>query len=186
MNLSDAEEYANEIAAKRADKRTPAVVRRAFLDPVCRLTLRGYFALEEMNSPLVTMGEWPWNDAAAMRQLFCGSYAVLFPDRKTPAPDQLVEALNDMIAEVNRGFSTMMSMRTPTMPGQSPSLPRNNGIGWQALLIASALKAGIWEPLDLPLDQLFILAASNDFLDGMECRGEDYRDRSLSAQQEAA
>ena len=177
MNISEAEQYANEVAAKRADTRTPFVVRRAFLAPFCRLTLRGYFSLEELGSPLVTGKPWPFEDVGEMSRVFLGSYAVLFPDRKAPSANRIDEAMDEMWSQYNRAFSTWMKMKRPITPGALPPPSRNDGLGWQTHLIAAALRNQIWEPLDLPLDQLFVLSAAGDFHEGMECAGEDYRDR---------
>ena len=179
------EAASDALAARRADPRTAAVVRRAFLPPFCALTLRRYLALEEADSPLITH-VWPWDDAAAMAQAFCTAWAILFPLREIPGVKQLSESIEEMVTEMNRGRSTVMKMRAPRTPGASTSASLSDGIGWVPRLLGRAYEAGLSDPLDLPMDQLFVIVAGAEANDGKESIGEDYSDRSLSTQQEAA
>ncbi len=172
------EELSERIAARRADPRTAAVVRRAFLPPFGALTLRRYLALEEEGSPLLS-GEWPWESAAAMAHAFCTAYAVLWPDRQVPGPEVLEQGLLEMVGEVKRAFAAMMPMRFPRSPGESGS-SAPDGLGWVPHLVARALTSGIDGALDMPMDQLFILVAAMAANEGAECAGEDYRDREAA------
>ena len=121
-----------------------------------------------------------------MAQAFCTAWAILFPLRKLPAAKQIDEGIDRMMAEVSRGRSTIMKMRSPRTPGGNISSALSDGIGWIPRLLARAYDSGLPEPLEMPLDQLFILAAGAEANDGKESVGEDYSDRSLSTQQEAA
>lgn len=170
MNL---EAEADRIAALRADPRTPAVVRRALLRPG-GLTLRKLLALEDAGSPVLD-GRWPADDAAAMAQAFCTAWEILFPGRDIPPASDLGVAINEMADEVARGFSTVMPMRFPKVGGDSAP-PSSDGLGWVARFVARFA----YPPdltLDMPLDQLFILAAAQSANEGAECVGEDYRER---------
>ena len=174
MTPEELEQEADAIAARRADPRTAAVVRRAFLQPGA-MTLRKYLLLEEENSPILH-GTWPWEDAAAMAQAFCRGHEILFPEHEVPGPDQLQDGLMLFQQEAERVVACFMPMRSPRMEG-IPSRQTHDGIGWVPRLLASAIKNGIPAPLDLPLDQLHILTAAMAANEGMECAGEDYRDR---------
>jgi len=177
-DLQDLERESAALARERADTRTPAIVRRAFLQ-ACAVTPRRYMQLEEIGSPLLC-GEWPWEDPAAMSQAFCESYAVLFPDREIPPPSDLAKGLIEMISEVRRAFDGYMPMRSPSIPGVAQQAVTSDGIGWMARILAYAYKNGLPEPLDMPLDRLFVLTASAAACDGKECAGSDYRDRNVS------
>lgn len=173
----DLEALSDALAARRADLRTAAVVRRAFLSSGA-LTLRKYLALEEAQSPVLTK-QWPWEDAAAMAQAFCTAWEILLPQWKIPEPDKLGEGILHMSREVHRGFSTLMAMRMPVLPGSSVQPMRDDGIGWVPRLMAQALLANIPDPIDIPLDRLFVLTAASRFNEGAECVGTDYKDREL-------
>lgn len=181
--MSDLEELEAEseaLAKERADHRTPAIVRRAFLPPFCALTPRRLMELEQLDSPALS-GEWPWEDAAAMAQAFCTAHAIFFPGREVPPPSQMAAGLLAMTHEVKRGFQAMMPMKARHLPGMTQQAQLSDGIGWLPRLIAIAHKANLPEPLDMPLDQLFILTAAAAAHEGMECAGTDYRDRGISA-----
>lgn len=179
MTLEEIEREADQIAAKRADRRTPSVVRRAFLPPFCALTLRKYIALEECNSPLLN-NSWSWDDAAAMAQEFCNTFAIFYPDTDFPKPAKVPEAVTQMAEELFRAFNAFMPVRLPSeLRGNSVS-SSSDGIGWTARLIAHAITNNISQPLDRPLDQLFILTAAADVNSGKECAGEEYQDRETS------
>ena len=179
-DLEELEAASEALARERADHRTPAIVRRAFLPPFCALTPRRLMELEQIDSPVLS-GNWPWEDAAAMAQAFCTAHAILFPDREVPPPSQMSDGLLAMTHEVNRGFQAMMPMKARQMPGMTQQAQLSDGIGWLPRLLAAAMKNGIGNPLDLPLDQLFILSAAAAANEGMECAGTDYRDREISA-----
>jgi len=153
MTLEDLEKEADAIAARRADHRTPAVVRRAFLPPFGAMTLRKWLQLEQVNSPLLS-GEWPWEDPAALTEAFTVSYATIFPGRVIPAPQLLQEALLEMNTEVERALEAIMPMRAPRMEGVHQKAS-HDGIGWVARLLAAAVKNHIEDPLDMPLDVKF-------------------------------
>ncbi|MEI6035104.1 MAG: hypothetical protein WCS65_12605 [Verrucomicrobiae bacterium] len=176
MTLDELEASADAIAARRADPRTSELVRRAFLTPGA-LTLRKYLALEEEGSPLLS-GNWPWEDPEAMAHAFCTAYAILFPEREIPPANLVGAAIAEMVAEVTRGFSTVMPMKFPRPPGAAPAHEYPDGIGWIARLVARLIATGFRDPLDMPLDRLFILSAAMAANEGAECAGEDYRDRS--------
>ena len=176
MTTEELEAEADRAAALRADPRTPAVVRRAFLRPGA-ITLRKFLALEDAASPVLD-GRWPTDDAAAMAQAFCTAFAIVCPGRDIPPAADLAQAIGEMSAEVRRGFSTVMPMRWPRQPGADPAPAREDGLGWVARFIARFP----YPPdavLDMPLDQLFILAAAMSANDGADCAGEDYRERSV-------
>lgn len=179
-DLEALEAEAEAMARERADSRTPAIVRRAFLPPFGAITPRRLMELEEINSPLL-LGQWPWDDPAAMAQAFCKAYAILFPGREIPPPSQMDVALLDMLGEVKRAFEAFMPMRSPSLPGVSLRTQTSDGIGWLPRLLALAHKNNLPDPLDTPLDQLFILSAAVAANDGKECAGADYRDRKISA-----
>ena len=181
-DLEELEAASEALARERADHRTPAIVRRAFLPPFCALTPRRLMELEQIDSPVLS-GNWPWEDAAAMAQAFCTAHACLFPDREIPPASAMGEGLLAMIAEVQRGYQALMPMKARQMPGltqQTQQAQLSDGIGWIPRLLAGAMKNGIGNPLDLPLDQLFILSAAAAANEGMECAGTDYRDREIS------
>lgn len=162
---------ADRIAARRNDPRTPAVVRRAFVRPGA-ITLRKFLALEEASSPVITE-QWPWEDPEAMAHAFCTAYAIIFPDREPPAPDRVLEGIEEMRGAVAQAFSTVMPMRFPRSPGTA--VAAQDGIGWVPRMWARI--GGHPAQLDMPLEQVFLLAAAMDANDGAECAGEDYRDR---------
>ena len=166
---------ADRIATLRADPRTPAIVRRAFLRPSA-LTLRKFLALEDAASPILH-GAWPFEDSAAMGNAFCTTHAIIFPDRAIPGPDRLIETISELTAQVEQGFSTVMPMRFPRQPGERPAMEPQDGIGWVARLLA---RMGVIH-LDTPLDQLFIIAAASSANEGAESFGEDYKERLVSA-----
>ncbi len=177
MTLEELEKEADAIAARRADHRTPAVVRRAFLPPFCAITLRKWLQLEAVNSPLIA-GEWPWEDPQAMAEAFTVSYATIFPGRSIPAPEMLQEALIEMNSEIERAIEAIMPMKSPRVEGVHQHAS-HDGLGWVARLLAASVKNNIDGPLDLPLDQLHILTAGMAANEGMECAGADYRDREV-------
>jgi hypothetical protein len=177
MTPAELEAAADELAAQRNDPRTPAVVRRALLEPGC-LTLRDYLALEQAGSPLLA-GAWPTEDPAAMAQAFCTAHAIVFPGREIPPPQALAGAIEEMEAVVSRGLSTVMAMRFRKPPGTPLSPESPDGLGWVARLLGR-FAARCWKPddvLDLPMDQLFILSAAIFLHEGAECAGVDYRER---------
>jgi len=180
--LEALEAESEALARERADTRTPAIVRRAFLPPFCALTPRRLMELEQMDSPVLS-GNWPWEDAAAMAQAFCTAHACLFPGRDLPPASAMGEGLLAMIEERQRGFEAMMPMKARQMPGLTQHTQQaqlSDGIGWLPRLLAAAHKANLPTPLDMPLDQLFILSAAAAANEGMECAGTDYRDRQIS------
>jgi len=178
-DLEALEAESEALARERADTRTPAIVRRAFLPPFCALTPRRLMELEQVESPVLT-GAWPWEDPAGMAQAFCTSWAILFPDREIPSPDGMAEGLLLMMGEVKRGYAALMPMRSPELPGMTHQAQLSDGIGWLPRLLAQAMKNNLVEPLDMPLDALFILSAAAAANDGKECAGADYRDRDVS------
>ena len=173
VSLLEAE--ADRIAALRADPRTPSVVRRAFLRPGA-ITLRKFLALEDAASPVLD-GKWPFEDPAAMAEAFCTAFAIVFPGEPIPEASELSRAIDRMVADVRRGFSTVMPMRWPRNGADSASR-QDDGLGWVARFIArfSYLPE---TTLDIPMDQLFILAAAQSANEGADCAGEDYRERTL-------
>lgn len=175
MTTEELAAEADRIAALRADPRTPAVVRRAFLRPG-GLTLRKLLALEDVESPVLD-GRWPVDDAAAMSQAFCTAWEILFPGRDIPSAADLGVAINEMADEVARGFSTVMPMRFPKVGGDSAP-PSSDGLGWVARFVAR-FPFPPDTTLDMPMDQLFILAAAQSANEGADCAGEDYRERGV-------
>ncbi|TSA32141.1 MAG: hypothetical protein D4R65_10100 [Verrucomicrobiaceae bacterium] len=175
MTTEELAAEADRIAALRADPRTPAVVRRAFLRPG-GLTLRKFLALEEVGSPALD-GRWPSDDAAAMAQAFCTAWEILFPGRDVPPAAELARSIAEMADEVNRGFSTVMPMRFPRA-GTDGASPSQDGLGWVARFVAR-FTFPVDTTLDMPMDQLFILAAAQSANEGADCAGEDYRERTL-------
>jgi len=174
-DIRSLEAEADAIAARRADPRTPAVVRRAFLRP-CAMTLYKFLQLEEAASPALT-GQWPWADAEAMSQAFCTAFEIVFPERDIPVAADVVSVIAEIDAEVAQAFSTVMPMKFPTPPGSSPTLQPADGIGWVARIWARI--GGHPAQLDMPMDQIFILAAGMTANEGAECAGENYRDREV-------
>jgi len=173
---TELEAAAERIAALRNDPRTAAVVRRAVVRPGA-LTLRRYLALEDAGSPVLS-GVWPWEDSEAMSQAFCTSFAILFPERKIPLAEDLAAAIAEMADEVVRGFSTVMQMKFPK-PTQAAPPQAHDGLGWVARIWGRLVAAGVRDPLDMPLDQVFILSAAMSANEGAETVGEDYRERTL-------
>ncbi|MEI6491593.1 MAG: hypothetical protein WCO94_03510 [Verrucomicrobiota bacterium] len=180
-DIRSLEAEADAIAARRADPRTPAVVRRAFLRP-CAMTLFKFLQLEEAASPALT-GQWPWADPAAMAHAFCTAYEIVFPEREIPAAVNVGGAIAEIEAEIAQGFSTVMPMKFPTAPGSSPTPIPADGIGWVARIWARL--GGHPAQLDMPMDQIFILAAAMTANEGAECAGEDYRERKLEKPESA-
>ena len=173
---------ADRIAALRNDPRTPAIVRRALLEPG-GLTLRGYLRLEAAGSPLLS-GAWPpTEDVASMAQGFCTAWEIVFPGRELPPASSLVAGIAEMQAEVSRGFSTVMPMRFPRSPGASATTEAPDGLGWVARLLGcfTALGWRVDDVLDLPLDVLFVLVAALQGNEGAESAGEDYRERKVGS-----
>jgi hypothetical protein len=174
---------AERLAAERSDSRTPAVVRRALLEPD-GLTLRGYLALEEADSPLLGRRPWPVEDAGAMAEAFCTAWEAVCPGRSVPMPSEkgTPQALALMAAALTRAFSTLMPMRFPKSDAhQNASAPVSDGLGWVARVLGRLAGLG-WKPhevLDLPMDRMFLLLAGISAADGAECAGEDYRTRTL-------
>ena len=173
---TELERLSEEIAARRADQRTPAVVRRAFVRP-SPLTLRKFLALEDCSSPVLTE-QWPWENSEAMAQAFCTAHAIIFPERDLPAPENVLDGVNEMRSAVAQAFSTVMPMKFPRPPGVAPSVEPPDGIGWAARLWARI--GGHPAQLDMPLEQLFLLSSGLDANAGAICMGEDYRDREVS------
>jgi len=174
MTTAELEAEADRLAALRVDPRTPAVVRRAFLRPAA-ITLRKFLALEDAASPVLD-GKWPFEDSAAMAEAFCTAFAIVYPGEPIPEAKELSRAIDRMVQEVRRGFSTVMPMRWPRQHGADPAPAREDGLGWVARFIARFP----WQPdqvLDTPLDVLFILAAAQNANEGADCAGEDYRER---------
>ena len=165
---------AERIATLRADPRTPAIVRRAFLRPSA-ITLRKFLALEDAASPALN-GAWPFQDSAAMASAFCTAHAIIFPGREIPGPDLLAASISEIAAQVVQAFSTIMTMRFPRVTGAPVAHEPPDGIGWVARLLARMGAAHI----DTPLDQLFVLAAASSANEGAECTGEDYREREAA------
>ena len=93
----------------------------------------------------------------------------------------MAEGLLLMMGEVKRGYAALMPMRSPELPGMTHQAQLSDGIGWLPRLLAQAMKNNLPSPLDMPLDQLFILSAAAAANDGKECAGADYRDREISA-----
>jgi hypothetical protein len=178
MTTAELEAEADRVAALRADPRTPGIVRRAFVRPGA-LTLRRFLALEEAASPVLD-GQWPTGDAAAMADAFCTAWGIVFPGREIPPAADLGTAIAELAAEVTRAFSTVMPMRFPRTPGAPARSEPPDGLGWVARLWARLVSAGLTDPLDTPLDQLFILAAALSANEGADCAGEDYRERVSS------
>ena len=179
MTTEELEAEADRVAALRADPRTPAVVRRAFLRP-CAITLRKFLALEDAASPVLD-GRWPFEDSAAMADAFCTAFAIVYPGEPVPEAAELSRAIDRMVVAVRRGFSTVMPMRWPR--NGADSAPRQeDGLGWVARFIAR-LPYLPETTLDIPMDQLFILAASMSANDGADCAGEDYRERSVEGRE---
>jgi hypothetical protein len=179
IDLEALEAESEALAREREDTRTPAIVRRAFLPPFCALTPRRLMELEQVESPVLT-GAWPWEDPAGMAQAFCTSWAILFPEREVPPPSDMSSGLLALLGEVKRGFTAIMPMKARQMPGMTQQDQLSDGIGWMPRLLAIGHKANLPNPLDMPLDQLFILTAAAASLEGMECAGTDYRDREIS------
>ena len=178
MTPEELQAEADRIAALRNDPRTPAVVRRAFVRRG-GVSLRGYLALEEAGSPVLS-GAWPVEDAGQMAEAFCAGWGIVFPERAVPPASELAQAIGEMAAEVSRGFSTVMPMRFPRTPGATPVHEPHDGLGWVARLLGRFVALG-WNPddvLDLPLDQLFILNAALQANEGADSAGEDYRERN--------
>jgi hypothetical protein len=176
MTTAELEAEADRLAALRTDPRTPAVVRRAFLRPGA-ITLRKFLALEDAASPVLD-GRWPAEDPEAMAEAFCTAYAIVFPGEPVPPAAELSRAIERMVEEVRRGFSTVMPMRWPRQHGADPAPAREDGLGWVARFIAR-FPYPPDQVLDTPLDQLFILAAAQNANEGADCAGEDYRERSV-------
>jgi hypothetical protein len=177
MTPEELQAEADRIAALRNDPRTPAVVRRAFVRRG-GVSLRGYLALEEAGSPVLS-GAWPVEDAGQMAEAFCAGWGIVFPERAVPPASELAQAIGEMAAEVSRGFSTVMPMRFPRTPGATPVHEPHDGLGWVARLLGRFVALG-WKPddvLDLPLDQLFVLNAALQANEGADSAGEDYRER---------
>ena len=182
MTIDQLEAEAERIAARRADPRTPAVVRRAFAGTPGALTLRRFLLLEEHGSPLLD-GRWPHENPEAMGEAFFLAWTILFPGRDIPPAGELPAALEELRNEVARGFSTVMPMK---FPSHGPTTPRaEDGLGWVARLIARAvggLHLDLDAALDLPMDRLFVLTAALAHEEGADCAGEDYRDREAGLQ----
>ncbi len=179
---TDLEAEAERIAARRADTRTPGVVRRAFLAR-SGLTLRTYLALEDAASPVLTR-RWPSDDPRAMAEAFCTAWATVFPGRSIPDAEGLQEALELLHMAVERAFCTVMPMRFPRRPGDAVRAEQTDGLGWAARLVGRFVALG-WRPdevLDLPMDQLFILSAAVQAHEGADCAGEDYRERETGGE----
>ena len=171
--IHELEAEADAIAERRADQRTPAVVRRALVRPG-PITLRKFLLLEEAESPVLSE-QWPWQDAAAMAQAFCAAFEIIFPDRELTAPDRMLEGIEEMRAAAAQAVSTIMPMRFPRSPDAAPFVAPADGIGWAARMWARI--GGHPAQLDMPMEQVFLLSAAMDANDGAECAGEDYRDR---------
>ncbi|MFZ4774635.1 MAG: hypothetical protein ACOYM3_04685 [Terrimicrobiaceae bacterium] len=182
-STQELEAEADRIAARRADLRTPAVVRRAFLRP-CALTLRKFLALEDVESPALN-GRWPYGQAEQMAQAFCTSFAILFPGRDIPGPDLLDQAIAEMHDAIRQGFSTVMPMQFPRPPGSPATCAPADGLGWVARLVARTAHPAD-AVLDMPLDQLFIIVAAMSANEGAECTGEEYRDREIEGGKDSA
>lgn len=163
---------ADRIAARRNDPRTPAVVRRAIARP-CAITLRKFLTLEDTCSPVLT-GKWSEEDRMQEARI---AFAIIFPDRPPFKGNAIDMVIEEMDRQVDQAFSTIMKMKFPQPAGSAPAPSRADGIGWVGLLWARIVLAGIENPLDMPLDQIFILASAIDFNEGASCVGEDYRDR---------
>jgi len=175
LTPEELEAASERLAALRADPRTPAVVRRAFLPPACAVTPRTYMQLEQISSPLAG-GSWPMNDPEAMAVAVLGSWSILFGDRPLLPAEQVGEMIELMAAELVRAFSTTMPTKFPSS-GDSPELPKEDSIGWIPRLMAEAYEAGLPDPFEMPLDQLFVLLASSRVNAGAEATGRDYRER---------
>ena len=195
MTDEELEAAADDLAARRNDPRTPAIVRRAFLGErgsrvegrgdesegsarLPALTLRRYLALEEAASPVLD-GRWPSGDPHAMTEAFCTAWATVFPGRSIPDAEGLQDAMAELQAAVRRSFSTVMPMRFPKVRGAEERAEAPDGLGWVARTVGRFVALG-WRPddvLDLPMDQLFILAAALAAHEGADCAGQDYRER---------
>ena len=175
MTVEELTAEADRLAAARADARTPAIVRRAWLRPGA-LTLRRFLALEEAASPVLS-GLWPLEDAGAFAEAFSVAWGILFPERPLPAAADVAAGIGEMLEEVQRGFSTVMSMRFPRYGRERETESHAvDGLGWAVRLVASLP----WPPatvLDMPLDEVFMLVAGRAAVEGAECAGQDYRER---------
>jgi hypothetical protein len=181
MTTQELEQAAEELAARRNDPRTPAIVRRAILAP-SGLTLRRYLLLEEMGSPLLT-GEWPV-DAGEFAEAFLAAWEIFNPGEEPPEPAAIGAALEGMVAEVTRGFGTVMPMQMPRRHGAGAlhELGKPDALGWLTLVWARCVTELHLSPeaaQELPLEQIFILLAGAGVAAGMECTGQDYREREL-------
>ena len=176
MTDEELQEAADDLAARRNDPRTPAIVRRAFLGRA--MTLRTYLALEDAASPVLS-GDWPVDRPEAMAEAFCTAWATVFPGRSIPDAEGLQDAMAELQAAVRRSFSTVMPMRFPKVRGAAERTEAPDGLGWVARTVGRFVALG-WRPedvLDLPMDQLFILNAALAANEGADCAGEDYRER---------
>ncbi len=171
--IPELEAEADAIAARRADQRTPAVVRRALVRPG-PITLRKFLLLEEAESPVLSE-QWPWQDAAAMTHAFCTAFEIIYPDRELLAPDRILEGIEEMRAAAAQAVSTIMPMRFPRSSDAAPFVAPTDGIGWAARTWARI--GGHPAQLDMPMEQVFLLSAAMDANDGAVCAGEDYSDR---------
>jgi hypothetical protein len=182
MDVHELEAAAEELAARRNDPRTRAVVRRALLgcgrDARAPLTLRGYLVLQQHGSPLVTGGEaWAFDDAEVLSQQFCTAWAMVFPGRDLPPAGQFQSAVEQMAAQVARAFSTMMPMRSRG----TQTLAEPDGLGWVARVLGRFANAGILPDavLDLPMDVMWLTLAGMAAAEGKECAGQDYHEREI-------
>ena len=175
MDLDELRKASDELAAKRADTRTPAVVRQALL---CAngLTLRQYLMLEEAKSPALT-GAWSFYDAEQLSGEFSTAWGIIFPGLKVPPASELEVGLSKISQKVTDAFATVLPVKFPTPPGQHISPPASDPIGWVARLVAKCFSLGHAGVLDMQLSTLFLMTAGVAINEGAVSSGADYKDR---------
>lgn len=175
--LQRLEAESERIAKLRADSRTPAIIRRAFLRP-SSLTLRKFLQLEEIDSPALT-GKWSLTEPTQLSTEFIPAWEILFPDEEIPSPGKLGEGIKIIASAVAQGFSTIMSVRFPSFGRETAkTVPATDSIGWVALFLAR-FNLPINQILDTPIEQLFVLSAAMSIREGADATGEDYREREI-------